>query len=88
MRALRFLDTLLQRDSLQKAAFLKDLANFWPRFDARVLRFKVPHILAARSPLFVARRNLRCVSSRAQACLPGHVRPSGRTFSVQGGAQQ
>lgn len=41
MRALRFLDTLLQRDSLQKAAFLKDFANFWPRFDARILRYKV-----------------------------------------------
>ena len=41
VRALRFLDTLLQRDNLQKAAFLKDLTGFWTRFDARILRHKV-----------------------------------------------
>ena len=32
LRALRFLDTLLQREDLQKAAFLKDLAQLWPRW--------------------------------------------------------
>lgn len=41
VRALRFLDSLLQRDDLQKVAFLKDLNSFWPRFDARILRYKV-----------------------------------------------
>ncbi len=41
MRSLRFLDNLLQRDNLQKAAFLKDALKFWPRFDMRVLRYKV-----------------------------------------------
>lgn len=32
LRAIRFLDTLLQRDDLQKAAFLKDLAQLWPQY--------------------------------------------------------
>lgn len=41
LRALRFLDTLLQRDDMQKAAFLKDLAQLWPRCDGRVLRYRV-----------------------------------------------
>ena len=41
MRALRFMDTLLQRDNLQKAAFLKDLTSFWTRFDSRILCYKV-----------------------------------------------
>ena len=41
VRALRFMDTLLQRDNLQKAAFLKDLTSFWTRFDSRILCFKV-----------------------------------------------
>ena len=38
LRALRFLDTLLQRDDAQKVAFLKDLATLWPQCDSRVLR--------------------------------------------------
>lgn len=41
MRALRFLEGFLQRDSMQKAAFLKDLEGLWPRCDARVLRYRV-----------------------------------------------
>lgn len=41
VRSLRFLDNLLQRDNLQKTAFLKDALKFWPRFDHRVLRYKV-----------------------------------------------
>ena len=41
VRALRFMDTLLQRDNLQKAAFLKDLTSFWTRFDSRILCYKV-----------------------------------------------
>ena len=41
VRALRFLDNLLQRDNLQKAAFLKDAQKFWPRLDMRVLRYAV-----------------------------------------------
>mmetsp|Transcript_17828 Transcript_17828/g.53724 ORF Transcript_17828/g.53724 Transcript_17828/m.53724 type:complete len:813 (+) Transcript_17828:225-2663(+) len=47
VRSLRFLDNLLQRDNLQKAAFLKDALKFWPRFNLRVLRYKVlPPLLA------------------------------------------
>ena len=41
LRALRFMDSMIQRDTMQKAAFLNDLATFWDRFDDRVLRLKV-----------------------------------------------
>jgi SCY1-like protein 2 len=41
LRALRFLDTILQRENLQKISFLKDLATFWDKFDGRLLRNKV-----------------------------------------------
>ena len=41
LRALRFMDSMIQRDTMQKAAFLTDLATFWDRFDDRVLRLKV-----------------------------------------------
>ena len=59
LRALRFLENLLQRDALQKAAFLKDLEGLWTRCDARVLRYRVlPPLLAearneALQPLIV-----------------------------------
>ena len=47
LRAVRFLDTMIQRDTLQKAAFLKDLGAIWPRVDARVLKFRlIPPLLA------------------------------------------
>ena len=47
LRAVRFLDTMIQRDNLQKAAFLKDLGAIWPRVDARVLKFRmIPPLLA------------------------------------------
>lgn len=47
LRAVRFLDSMIQRDTLQKAAFLKDLGAIWPRVDARVLKFRmVPPLLA------------------------------------------
>ena len=47
LRAVRFLDTMIQRDTLQKAAFLKDLGSIWPRVDARVLKFRmIPPLLA------------------------------------------
>lgn len=47
LRAVRFLDTMIQRDNLQKAAFLKDLGSIWPRVDARVLKFRmIPPLLA------------------------------------------
>ena len=47
VRALRFLEGFLQRDALQKAAFLKDLEGLWTRCDARVLRYRVlPPLLA------------------------------------------
>ena len=47
LRALRFLEGFLQRDALQKAAFLKDLEGLWSRCDTRVLRYRVlPPLLA------------------------------------------
>ena len=41
LRALRFMDSMIQRDTMQKAAFLNDLTTFWHKFDDRVLRLKV-----------------------------------------------
>lgn len=47
VRALRFLEGFLQRDALQKAAFLKDLEGLWSKCDTRVLRYRVlPPLLA------------------------------------------
>ena len=50
LRALRFLETLIQRDDAQKAAFLKDLAQLWPQCDGRVLR-RAPRRCARDLPL-------------------------------------
>nr|GEW32845.1 SCY1-like protein 2 [Tanacetum cinerariifolium] len=41
LRALRFLDHMLERDNMQKSEFLKALLDMWKDFDARVLRYKV-----------------------------------------------
>ncbi|XP_057793752.1 SCY1-like protein 2 A [Salvia miltiorrhiza] len=41
LRALRFLDHLLERDNMQKTEFLKALSDMWKDFDPRVLRYKV-----------------------------------------------
>ncbi|KAK1285345.1 hypothetical protein QJS10_CPB20g00417 [Acorus calamus] len=41
LRALRFLDHMLERDNMQKTEFLKALADMWKDFDSRVLRYKV-----------------------------------------------
>ncbi|XP_027339351.1 SCY1-like protein 2 isoform X2 [Abrus precatorius] len=41
LRALRFLDHMLERDNLQKSEFLKALSDMWKDFDSRVLRYKV-----------------------------------------------
>jgi len=41
LRALRFLDHMLERDNMQKSEFLKALSGMWKEFDARVLRYKV-----------------------------------------------
>ncbi|XP_038975484.1 SCY1-like protein 2 [Phoenix dactylifera] len=41
LRALRFLDHMLERDNMQKTEFLKALSDMWKDFDARVLRYKV-----------------------------------------------
>lgn len=41
LRALRFLDHLLERDNMQKSEFLKALKDMWKDFDSRVLRYKV-----------------------------------------------
>ncbi|XP_047325757.1 SCY1-like protein 2 A isoform X2 [Impatiens glandulifera] len=41
LRALRFLDHLLERDNMQKTEFLRALSDMWKDFDSRVLRYKV-----------------------------------------------
>lgn len=41
LRALRFMDSMIQRDTMQKAAFFNDLTTFWHKFDDRVLCLKV-----------------------------------------------
>ncbi|ERN13896.1 SCY1-like protein 2 [Amborella trichopoda] len=41
LRALRFLDHMLERDNMQKSDFLKALSGMWKDFDSRVLRYKV-----------------------------------------------
>ncbi|KAI5311668.1 hypothetical protein L3X38_040841 [Prunus dulcis] len=41
LRALRFLDHMLERDNMQKSEFLKALYDMWKDFDSRVLRYKV-----------------------------------------------
>ncbi|KAF7824946.1 SCY1-like protein 2 [Senna tora] len=41
LRALRFLDHMLERDNMQKSEFLKALSDMWKDFDIRVLRYKV-----------------------------------------------
>ena len=41
LRGLKFLDSLLQRDGLQKAAFLRDLPQLCAQFDGRVMKLKV-----------------------------------------------
>uniref|UniRef100_M4DI13 Protein kinase domain-containing protein n=1 Tax=Brassica campestris TaxID=3711 RepID=M4DI13_BRACM len=40
LRALRFLDHMLERDNMQKSEFLKALSDMWKDFDSRVLRYK------------------------------------------------
>ncbi|XP_072991100.1 SCY1-like protein 2 A [Typha latifolia] len=41
LRALRFLDHMLERDNMQKTEFLKALSDMWKDFDSRILRYKV-----------------------------------------------
>lgn len=41
LRAIRFLDHMLERDNMQKSDFLKALSGMWTSFDARVLCYKV-----------------------------------------------
>ncbi|KAI4388732.1 hypothetical protein MLD38_001037 [Melastoma candidum] len=41
LRALRFLDHMLERDNMQKSEFLKAFSDMWKDFDSRVLRYKV-----------------------------------------------
>eukprot|EP00775_Hariotina_reticulata_P010443 gene10443-10601_t len=41
LRCLKFLDTIIQRESGQKVAFLKDLLTFWHQFDDRLLQHRV-----------------------------------------------
>ena len=35
------MDSMIQRDTMQKMAFLNDLTTFWDKFDDRILRLKV-----------------------------------------------
>lgn len=49
LRALRFMDSMIQRDTMQKAAFLNDLSTFWHKFDDRVLRLKVQLIICTEN---------------------------------------
>lgn len=41
LRALRFIDTILQRETAQKHAFISDLPSFLPQIPKRVLRLQV-----------------------------------------------
>eukprot|EP00892_Ulva_mutabilis_P010562 jgi/Ulvmu1/7879/UM004_0110.1 len=41
LRALRFIDSILQRETAQKHAFVRDLPTFLPQFPMRVLRLQV-----------------------------------------------
>lgn len=41
LRALRFLDTMLQREAGQKSAFIKDLSQMWMQFDNRLIKHKL-----------------------------------------------
>ncbi|XP_022932450.1 SCY1-like protein 2 isoform X2 [Cucurbita moschata] len=41
LRAIRFLDHMLERDNMQKSDFLKALSDMWKDFDSRILRYKV-----------------------------------------------
>ncbi|XP_071931709.1 SCY1-like protein 2 A isoform X2 [Coffea arabica] len=41
LRALCFLEHMLERDNMQKTKFLKALSDMWKDFDPRVLRYKV-----------------------------------------------
>jgi hypothetical protein len=45
LRALYFLDSILQRETAQKHAFINDLPSFLPQFPARVLRCRVLPVL-------------------------------------------
>ncbi|KAG4201012.1 hypothetical protein ERO13_A05G249800v2 [Gossypium hirsutum] len=47
LRALRFLDHMLERDNMQKSEFLKALSDMWKDFDSRVLQYKVLPLLCA-----------------------------------------
>jgi hypothetical protein len=54
LRALKFLETMVQRSSLEKTGFLKDLGTFWERFDQRVLMQRVGPLSPVFSPLSCA----------------------------------
>lgn len=45
LRALYFLDSILQRETAQKHAFINDLPSFLPQFPPRVLRHRVLPVL-------------------------------------------
>ncbi|MCD7471354.1 hypothetical protein HAX54_011752 [Datura stramonium] len=54
LRALRFLDHMLERDNMQKSEFLKALSDMWKDFDSRVLRYKVLPPLCAELRMWYA----------------------------------
>ncbi|KAF8073098.1 Scyl2 [Scenedesmus sp. PABB004] len=78
LRCLKFLDTILQRESGQKVAFLKDLATFWHQFDDRLLQHRVlPPIVAEMRSDMVALAALPVVLA-----IMGRMKPEG--FAASG----
>ena len=45
LRALRFVETMLQRDLSQKQAFMRDMPTFMLRFGPRIIRLRVLPVL-------------------------------------------
>ena len=61
----QFLDTLIQREPVQKAAFLRDLPAMCAQFDTRVLRYKV---CAAQALLVWGLFSIRCIRTERHFC--------------------
>lgn len=81
LRALRFMDSMIQRDTMQKAAFLNDLTTFWHKFDDRVLRLKVCHTSSLHTGVILlfprrrpsARANLLSTSACRISTIQSHA---------------
>lgn len=79
LRCLLFLDSMLQRETGQKLAFLKDLTGIWQQFDPRLLQHRVlpPVVQQMRSSEVVALAALPLVLA-----IMGRMQPEG--FSASG----